>query len=182
MNNTFNTSNTLNNNVDLIKILLLFYVLTASNYTDKLLSKQMKEYINDNRLVQHVIGFSTIMVLITLVNNNIDTLHTIIYAMIGYTWFIFSTKLDIHWNIIVLLLLFIGYMYENSCNIKEREIMLDPNITDEQKTNIIQKQNKYKLWILLGIIIITAVGTFMYSYRKQIQYGGNYDIFTYTLN
>jgi hypothetical protein len=193
ISNTSNTSNVLDvqnvvnnknniNSANLIKTLLIFYVLIASNYTDNLLSKQMKEYINGNRLIQHVIGFATIIVLITLVNDNIDTIYAIMYGIIAYTLFIFSTKLDIHWNIIVLLMLFIGYMYENSSNIKEKEIMSDPNITDEHKTRIIEKQNKYKLWILLSTIIITSIGTLLYSYRKQIQYGGNYDIFTYALN
>src|SRR5579872_4178034 len=122
----------------LAKVLLIFYLFIASSSTDNLMSKQMREYINSNKYMQHIIGFLTMIVLITLVGGVVDTRAAIFYALIGYVWFIFSTKLDIHWNIIILSLLFVGYMYENSMNVREADIKSDKNLTDDQKLYMIE--------------------------------------------
>lgn len=179
MENIFNIQHINSSQTSIARVLLIFYLLVASNYTDNLMAKQMKEYLNSNRLVQHFIGFLTLIVLVTMVGGITDTRSSIIYSLIGYTWFIFSTKLDIHWNIIILTLLFIGYMYENSLVIKEQHILNDPNLTEHQKIDIINRCNTYKTWIVGSIMTVTILGTIMYTNKKQVQYGGGYDLFTY---
>lgn len=169
------------NRMNIAEVLLIFYVLVASNYTDNLLGKQMKEYINNNRLIQHVIGFLTMLILVTLIGDVTDTRTAIAYALVAYLWFILSTKLDVQWNIIIIILLFIGYMYENSLGMKEKEIIEDKNLSIEQKDEMIAEQNKYKIWLIGGILLITIIGTFLYSQKKTEQYGGGYDVFTYLL-
>ena len=167
------------NHISLTKILFIFYLLMMTT-SNKLISKQMQEYINDNRYIQHVLGFLTMIVLITLISN-VEMRTAIIYALIGYIWFIFSTKLDIHWNIIILILLFVGYMFENKINLEEQNIRTDNNLTIELKDQLI-KDNLNKKNIFVGsIILVTIFGTLLYSKKKHVQYGGNYDIFTYML-
>lgn len=182
LNELFNIQNINSSQTSLAKVLLIFYVLVASNCTDNLMSKQIRQYINENRFVQHIIGFLLMIILVTLVGGIVDTRLAIFYALIGYIWFIFSTKLDIHWNIIIIILLFIGYMYENSMSIRENDINNDPNLTPDQKFIIIQQNNNYKTWIVSSVIFITILGTLFYSHKKHEQYGGGYDVFTYILN
>ena len=179
MDNILNIQHINSSQTSIAKVLLIFYLLVASNYTDNLMAKQMKEYLHSNRIAQHFIGFLTLIVLVTMVGGITDTRSAIVYSLIGYVWFIFSTKLDIHWNIVLLVLLFIGYMYENSLVVKEQQILNDPNLTDKQKTYIINRCNTYKSWIVGSIMIVTILGTVMYTNRKQVQYGGGYDLFTY---
>lgn len=164
-----------------IKILFIFYVLAMSDYSENMMSNQMKEYIKNNRLVQHIIGILTMIMLITIVTDVSDTRTVVIYSLILYTCYILSTKLDIYWNIIIIILLFVGYMYENSQHKKELDIMSDQSLTDEQKTKMIDDANKYKIWLSGAILLIIIVGTFLYSQKKQIQYGGGYDFFEYIL-
>lgn len=173
-----NNSNALNS----IGILLLFYLLTASGCTDNLLSKQTRELINNNRYIQHMIGFMTLFVLITLVMNDIDTRTALSYALLGYVWFIFSTKLDIHWNIAIIVLLFIGYMYETDMRQRSNEIRNDNNLNDEQKNNLLKEIEDTNMWIVGSVVIVTILGTLFYSQKKYEQYGGGYDVFSYILN
>lgn len=163
------------------KVLLIFYLIVASNYTDNLMSKQLKKYISENRLVQHIIGFMTMIVLITIVGGIVDTRSALVYSLISYIWFVFSTKLDIHWNIVILTLLLFGYLYENNLIVREKEILSDPSLTDKQKIEIISNFNRFKTWIVSTIILITVIGTLAYSNRKRVQYGGSYNAFTYFL-
>lgn len=179
---TFNLEDINSNQTSLAKILLVFYVLAASGYTNKLMSKQVQEYIKDNRIVQHIIGFSLMLVLVNLIGGINDTKYALFYALIGYIWFIFSTKLDIHWNIAIFILLFIAYMYDNSMYIKENEIKIDKNLTNDEKIRLIYHNNTIRNTIVGSIIVITIIGTLFYSHKKSEQYGGSYDIFVYMLN
>lgn len=168
-------------NTSLAKILIVFYILTTSNATDNLLSKQFREYIHDNRYMQHILGFITMFVLMTLLCDNIDTKTALFYALVLYIWFIFSTKLDIHWNIIILILLFVGYMIENDITVRNNEISIDNNLSDEQKINLVNDNKQYTNWIVGSILLVTVIGTLFYSHKKQEQYGGGYDVFVYML-
>jgi hypothetical protein len=179
--NWFNIQDINSGQTSLAKVLLIFYVLIASSATDNLMSKQIKEYINDNRYVQHILGFLTMIVLVTLVGGVVDNRAAIFYALVGYIWFIFSTKLDIHWNMIIIVLLFIGYMIENSMGVREAEIRVDKTLTDEQKQKIIKDNMMYKNWIIGSVLMVTIIGTLFYSQKKHEQYGGGYDVFAYIL-
>lgn len=177
----FNIQDINSGQTSLAKVLLIFYVLVASSATDNLMSKQIREYINDNRYMQHILGFLTMIVLVTLVGGVVDNRAAIFYALVGYIWFIFSTKLDIHWNMIILVLLFVGYMIENSMSVREATIKSDKTLSDKQKQDLIKNDMMYKNWIVGSVLMVTIVGTLFYSQKKHEQYGGGYDIFAYIL-
>lgn len=167
--------------ISLTKFLMVFYILIATNNASNLMAKQLQEYIKDNKIIQHIIGFMALVILITLFAGPIDTKDALFYGIIGYAWFIFTTKLDIHWNIIILILLFIGYMYENNMNIRIIEIKSDKNLTHEKKQSLIKDISHIRNWIVGGIMVVTLTGTLFYSHKKHEQYGGGYDVFTYIL-
>ena len=163
------------NNTSMIKVLLLFYILIGNSLLEPLLSKQWKQMVKENRLIQHVIGLTTLIALTTFVSEGkMNNLNIIIYSLAGYLWFIFSTKMDIHWNIIVIILLLSAYMYENSLKVQANEILNDKVLKDEEKINIVKANDNKKIYISLTIIFITLIGMFLYSDRKEIQYGSEY--------
>ena len=167
-------------NKSLLTALLVFYVIIASNFTNGLFSKQLKTYFEESRLAQHVIGFIMMLVLIILIGGTTNIYRALIYTLIGYTWFIFMTKLDIQWNIIILLLLLFGFLYESSLSEKEQNALKDPNLTEEQKNNIVEANNQYKTYIILLVLAFTAIGGFLYFNKKVGQYGGGqFDPITY---
>jgi hypothetical protein len=170
------------NNSAIIKILLIFYLLIGNSALHPLLSKQWNKMLENNRLIQHLIGFITMITLVTLMGEGkMDNFTILTYSAIGYLWFIFSTKLDIHWNVIVMILLVIAYLYENSLLIKENESKSDKVLNDEEKNFIKQKNCSRRTYILLGILGVTLLGVFLYSHKKEVQYGGGYSMLNFLL-
>lgn len=170
------------NNSAIIKILLIFYLLIGNSALQPLLSKQWNTMIKDNRLIQHLIGFITMLTLVTLMGEGkMDNLTIFAYSMIGYLWFLFSTKLDIHWNVMVMILLIVAYLYENSLLIKENESKLDKVLNEEEKMNIHKKNWSHRNYLLVGILGVTLLGVFLYSQKKEVQYGGGYSMLNFLL-
>ena len=169
--------------ISLIKIILIFYLLIANNFTTNLFSKQLKTFFTENRMAQHLIGFITMIVIITLTTTNINICNILVYSIIGYIWFIFSTKLDIQWSIIIILLILFGYLYELKINEKQKQIEQDPIMTNDKKQELIQQNNKYKKYIIVFILMATLAGTTLYANKKMNQYGGGqFDLVTYLFN
>jgi hypothetical protein len=165
----------------LSKILLIFYLAIAGNFTSNLLSKQLTNFFKENRIAQHIIALITLLVLVTAVGNVTDTKVAVIYTVLGYIWFIFTTKLDIQWNIIVILILLTGYLYENNIDNKEKLMASDNVLTDEDRHTIISNDNSIKSYFVIAALTVTIIGTFMYSSKKHAQYGGGYNWMTYLL-
>lgn len=164
----------------LIKALLLFYVIIGSSLIQPLLSKQWRNFVEDNRLVQHIIGITTLLALIILFSDNLDNFQILQYITLGYLWFLFSTKLDLHWNIVVTLLLLCLYVNNNKIKQKNTNIVNDKILSNDEKIVLLQKNDKNILYFVF-IFIITITGTYMYSNKKEIQYGGGYSLINFLL-
>lgn len=173
--------NVLNKKNTLVEILLIYYLFNIST-SSTLVSKQLLNYVENNRLIKHLIGFITVVVLLTLIHGtNISNAEILIYAFLCYTWFILSTKLDIHWNIIILLSLVVAYMYDNIVRNKNDEVDNDKVLTNEEKNKVKNIGNMNNVYILCGIIGITLLGVYLYSEKKHVQYGGGFDMMTFLL-
>lgn len=162
--------------LSLTRVLLLFYLTIANNFTDNLFSKQLKTFLNDNRYAQHMIAFIMMLVFIMMIGgvSNIDT--GIFYSVIFYTWFIFTTKLDIQLNIIIILLLFFGFIYESKLNEKENQINSDQSLSESTKESLIKTQQTNKMYILIAILSVTVIGSALYIKKQEVQYGGGFDL------
>lgn len=181
MNNIINISDENNPNV-LLKVLVVFYILIGSSLIQPLLSKQWRKLVDDSRMMQHIIGITTLIALTTLLSEGkLDNMTIIIYSVIGYLWFIFSTKLDVHWNVIIMILLVIAFMYYNSLQQANTILYSDKNLTDDEKQSIAQKNSRNSLFVMLGLFVVTIVGVTMYSNKKEVQYGGGYSIINFLL-
>lgn len=166
--------------VSLSKVLLIFYILILTNITPPaLMSKQMKALLEDNRIAQHIIGFITMIVLISIIGNNISTRAVMAYSIIAYLWFIMTTKMDAHWNIIIMIILVIGYLYENDLEYRENNTNVDKILAEDEKNDIKRQINMSKTYIALIVLILTIIGTYLYNRKKDVQYGGGYDIIKY---
>ena len=170
-------------NLSIGKILLLTYIIIASSYCSNLFSNGMKQAIESNRHVQHLILIVLIMSLMILFGNPFGSQLTSNYAiniaimtLLIYAWFILTTKLDFAWGIVVIILLAIYFLYE-SYNINNLNLQMeDSNVNSEMKEKLIDTFNKTSNYILVGIFGITVLGSLFYSSEKQIQYGGGYSI------
>jgi Mn2+/Fe2+ NRAMP family transporter len=164
------------------KIILVFILLLNSTTLFPLLSKQWKRTLESNRMAQHILGIITLMAIVTLFSNGRFSIQRIImYTIIGYFVFILSTKLDLQWNVIIMTLLLAFFLYQETNSKKDIEIEQDPSITREER-NEIQKKNKSN-YIIITLAIIGAIimGNFLYSDKKEVQYGGGYSLSKFLL-
>lgn len=163
--------------ISITKVLLLFYLLTTNSLLQPLLSKQWKKMVENDRIIQHLIGFSTMVTLVILVNEGeVDYYSIVMYSLIAYLWFIFSTKMDIHFNIMIMIGLLGCYLYENNVKIKTNKIKEDKVLSDDQKFIMIDKQYTKQKYLMGGMMVAIIVGMFMYSQKKEVQYGGGYSL------
>uniref|UniRef100_A0A6C0ECR3 Uncharacterized protein n=1 Tax=viral metagenome TaxID=1070528 RepID=A0A6C0ECR3_9ZZZZ len=165
--------------ISLTKIVMLFYMLIGANFMTHLVSKQMKKFVQDNRLVQHIIGIISMVVLITTFGIISDVKLALLYSFIAYLFFILTTKMDLHINLIIVLLLVIAYLYETNIDIdieKKNKVL-----TAEEKLKLIEKDTQYKKSMVIIIFLVTVVGTVMYNNKKNIQYGGGFSLYKYLL-
>lgn len=160
------------------KILLLTYIIIASNYCSNLFSNSLKNAIENNRYVQHLILIILIMSLLIIFEqgNSIkftsnNHLNVIIMTLIIYTWFILTTKLDLAWNIAIMIILVIYFFYENKKNNDYKNINNDKNLSNEDKNELYKVLTNTQNSLLLGIFGITLTGTFIYGIEKYNQYG-----------
>jgi len=164
------------NTVTLSKALLIFYLLIANNYTKDLYSGQLSQYIQNNRLGQHFIGYLTMIVIMTSFAGITDIKMAIIYSTIVYAFFIITTKLDLIWNLGILFILIFAYLYETNLDNKEKKLGKDQAIDKNDIKRIKRKNNRMKKIILASVLIVSIIGFFFYFKKKKEQYGGNFDI------
>ena len=176
-------------NLSIGKVLLLTYIIIASSYCSNLFSNGLKKAIESNRYVQHLILIILIMSLLIIFGNpfgvQISSCHTfnlVIITLLIYAWFILTTKLDLAWNIAVIILLAIYFLYESKNTIDLNLQISDPVLNSETKNNIINTYIQTNNIILITIFGITLIGALFYSSEKQVQYGGSFKILNFWFN
>lgn len=152
--------------ISLSKVVLLFYLLIANNYTNKLMSGQLNDFLDKNRYAQHLIGFITMLVLINLVGGVTDFQMAIMYSLIAYLWFIFTTKLDLSWNLLIIGVMVLALLYENTMVDKEVKSEDDQALEEDDKKKIRNRHNRMKTLVVIAIITITIIGTALYFNKK----------------
>jgi hypothetical protein len=160
----------------IISALSIFYLIAANCFQHDLLAKQLKTWIVENRHMQHIIACIMLFVIVLLLTK-MSIEKSILYSVFGYMLFILTTKLDIQFNVIVFALMFLGFLYENNISRKEEQLEKDPTITQEVRQNLITKYMSNQFLVVIGTVILTSVGTYLYLNRKLIQFGGK---FSYT--
>lgn len=154
-------------------------MLVLSSDMSPLLGHQLKREIQKSRILRHIIAMITLIVIFS--HDKEITPYIILQAMMTYTIFIMSTKMDLKWSLITLTIMFYLYNKENELDDKKERILNDDTIKHEDKITIIENihKKKYIMYtIILGVIII---GSCIYSLRKEVQYGGNYSLQNFML-
>lgn len=170
------------NNTSVTKILLLFYILVGNSLLQPLLSKQWVTAVKDSRIIQHIIGITTMLALAILVSGETeDYTNLILYAFIGYIWFLFSTKMDIHFNVMIMVLLLGNYIYDNHLKNDNKRIFEDKILNEDIKNFLILRNNERSQYVMFSLMALIVCGMFMYSDKKEVQYGGSYSFVNFLL-
>jgi len=166
----------INLNISPIKILMLFYLLLMSNLITQKINKHIIEKLNNNKLLQHIVGIITILVILCLVYDNMNIYDMVIYTFVIYFVFVLSTKLNqnvLLFSIMLLLLFFLKEYYNNNkINLIIKDNSID-GIQKEIRIKQIEKEN-ITLNVIYGLVVIG--GALLYDDKKYKQYGGNYTL------
>ena len=173
-------------NFSIGRIILLTYIILASSYCSNLFSHGLKESIENNRMVQHLILLILIMTLMIIFGNplGIEITHneqtnSIIMSLLIYVWFILTTKLDLTWNVSILIILTIYFIYESKKISDYKIILKDDNLDINKKKELLDSFNQFQKYLIFTIFGITLSGTFLYANEKQVQYGGGFNIYNF---
>ena len=145
------------------RIALLSYLILASPYCSNLFSSSLKEEIENNRYAQHLILLTLIITLLIMFGNPFgfelgdnDLLNSIFIGIVLYIWIIFTTKLDLKYNVGIVIILFLYFLYESKKITVYRNIKDDTTLTIQKKEELINDYNrnqKYLLWLIGGITV-----------------------------
>ena len=168
------------------RIVLLTYVILASGYCSSLFSKGLKQAIEDNRMVQHLLLLILIIALMTIIGNplgveftNNQQFNIIIMSLLVYVWFVMTTKLDLAWNISILIILTIYFLYESKKVSDYKLILSDPNLDTLKKKELFDSFDNLQKYLLIAMFGVTIAGTFLYANEKQVQYGGGFSMYRF---
>lgn len=164
------------------KIVLAFYILISSPVLFNLLSKQWKKTLDNDRIAQHLLAITTLLSLTILISNGKFSIQRIfVYTFIAYLWFIFSTKMDIHFNIIMFGSLMAFYLYQNTVENENKKIQDDKILSENEKTDIQKNKKNSYIYLTTAILLLTLFGTLFYANKKEVQYGGGYSMLNFLL-
>lgn len=149
----------------LVSMMLLFYLAIANNYTDRLLSREMQVAIRESRFAQHLIGFLLLMVVVFMVGNVDSVEHGLVYSVIGYGWFVLSTKLDLRTNIVILSLMVLAFLYEQKILAKLESVSKDLVLSAEEKLRYTRRHLMVKKTYIALIAGLTVAGAGYYCYK-----------------
>lgn len=164
----------MSDNINIFKLLTVFYLLQLSNYTKPLISKQLKEFLLENRIAQHIVNYCLLLVIFILTYPH-DLSKNILYSSFAYILFIMTTKMELHMNLIILLLLLAGFIYENNYANKSNRILNDNDLNHEDKNTIFNNLFKNNMVFYTVFVIFTILFMVFYMRKKMGQYGGSYD-------
>lgn len=167
------------NHESILTVLLIFYIIIFHSKIN-LLSDQLSEFINNEKLLQHFIGYLTVLLVYSNFNQNNKIFHNVTSSILIYVWFIVTRKLDLQWTLVILLLLVFGYFIEYYANRKNNIIRNDSVLDQSQKHEIIENNNNYIWYFTMLIIIVTIGGLVFYTNDHTEQFGGsNFDLLTF---
>ncbi len=170
-------------NLSIGKVLLLTFIIISSSYCSNLLSNGLKNALETNRYVQHIVLIILIMSLMILFGNPFGTklstnhaFNIVIITLLIYAWFILMTKLDLSWFIGIIILLAIYFLYESKMTMDINQQLSDNLINSEAKSELVNTFIHTNNYVLMSIFGITVIGSLFYGGEKQVQYGGGFSI------
>ena len=177
------------------RVLLLTYLIMMSPACTNLFSNSLKDLIQNNRFAQHLILLLLIITLVLMfgspigaeVNKN-ETLNGIIVGLIVYVFFILSTKLNYIYNIAIIIILSLYFLFESQKITDYKNVLNDPILEDEKKVKIFEQFDTIQNYMLISIFGITMVGTLFYLFEKKEKFGqlggskNNFDYFKFFFN
>jgi hypothetical protein len=162
--------------ISILPVLLLYYISLGGN---RMMPHQMQQLLDTNDYVYHLFNILRLFISVILIGKIEDVRLAIIMTVIGYVWFIGTLKLDLKWNIFVFIVLLFGFVYDLFISERNKAILADKNLSEEDKKKIIKHHSNSRLCLVMSLIGITLIGTVIYAIRKRTQYKDEFNLITF---
>lgn len=162
--------------ISIPKALLIFHLWLISSQATGLLGTQFKDFIKENRYFQHIFGYVLMLTIIGEFDKIHDPFKLMWYTSLAYVIFILFTKLELQWNLAILIMLTIGYLYDIYIKGKMKRLKEDPVIESEDLGKNKSNNNQMRNLIFATIVVVASIGFAFYIQRKNVQYGDNFDM------
>ena len=156
---------------------MALYLVQLTSLTNNTLGKQLKEYVYSNRIIQHIINVIFLIVLISMLDDQRSLTNITISSFVIYIIYIFSTKLDLQYNLLILTFALFYYFYQREVNRQIQRINNDNEIDTNLKNMLISMDENKEIIFGTGLLLVLAYFVYTYVSRKSVQYGGG---FSYT--
>lgn len=159
----------------LAKSLFVFYLIVSGNYLGNLFGCKTQQVFNENMYVKHLLGFFTLYFFISLVETS-DVVPTsltdrFVFAFVVYIWFIISTRIEVKYWLVLIILLCIIYVLQLNIESENKK-----ELPDSKKIENISKIQKIILYIS---VIITIIGFLIYLGEKKHEYKKSFNYSTF---
>ena len=162
------------------RVLLLTYLILMAPSCTNLFSNSLKDLIQTNRFAQHLILLLLIITLVLMFGSPLgtdisknETFNGIIVGLLVYVFFILSTKLNYIYNIGIIIILTLYFLFESQKITDYKNILNDNILDEEKKVKIFEQFDKIQKYMLFGILGITLVGTMFYLFEKKEKFNNN---------
>jgi len=163
-------------NMTLLKIIAMYYLIVANNYTKYLHSNQLSTFLSNNKFAQLIISYLTILFITVNFSGINDMKIANLYSSIAFVIFILSTKLDLYWSIGVILVIFFFFFYENKTVNKLNIVKKDEAISNEEKKNIKNDIKLTRRSAIITLIIIIIIGMIGYANKKYTKFADKFSV------
>jgi len=163
----FSSSSFAGPHISLARALLFFYVTMSAAFTTNLFPKKFSKFVETNKLAQHVIAYLMLLILVITIGNIINIGKALIYSAIGYLVFLLTTKIDIEFTIMIIILLLFGFVYESKLLEDEETYKADLILTEMEKSKLMDKNYKSKAYIIIAVCIVAVIGYAFYLRREN---------------
>ena len=134
--------------------LMLFYMALSGNFIGELLSKQMQELFNNNRIAKHLIGFIIMLFTITYSLEIAGLFKSLMFTGFLYLIFLLTSKMPLTWNLAIVGLLVISFV------IDKYKTTLDED-DDEDTIEWLNVINRFLYVVILGGTLAGSAITIM---------------------
>jgi len=162
----------LNDNLPLYSIFILFLIISASFITE-LFPCKVRKILNNNIYIKHFFGFLTMLffVILTTPIKNSDVLIIILKSFLVYIIFIFVTKTNYIFFITIMILLAIIYILI----LKKYELkdIIDNEKDNDEKNKLTNYLNNFVIIndiLFILVIILIIIGFLIYYGEKKYEY------------
>jgi hypothetical protein len=164
---------------DDIPTLVLFYYLFMLN-SQSYINNQIND-LYKSKIFNNLIILFTVYIVYIFINKHNNNKILINCALLTTFWIILAKKMDLPIFIILMIILFCIYVYNNQQKQYIEQIKNDKMLPNKMKDEYINNYNDMKIYITATGVLITILGIVLYYLKKCDQYTDQFDMITFII-